>query len=84
MTATAPACHTYVYKSVLGVDYHLDCYLPEKAALETHRRARAPVLMYWHGGGLCAGTRALDGLVPTWLLGECAGGVETSRERTPS
>ncbi|GAA5864469.1 hypothetical protein JCM3774_005138 [Rhodotorula dairenensis] len=67
-TSAAPACHTLVFKTLLGVDYHLDCYLPEQAALDKHRRATAPILIYWHGGGLCSGTRALDGLVPTWLF----------------
>ncbi|GAA5980044.1 hypothetical protein JCM10908_001510 [Rhodotorula pacifica] len=67
-TTKSPPCHTFVYKSVLGVDYHLDCYLPERAQLDKHERKTAPILLYWHGGGLCAGTRAWDDLVPAWLF----------------
>jgi hypothetical protein len=40
-TTTSPPCHTFVFKSVLGVDYHLDCYLPDQAALDKHERDSA-------------------------------------------
>lgn len=67
-TTNSPLCHTFVFKSVLGVDYHLDCYLPDQAALDKHNRDSAPILIYWHGGGLCSGTRAWNDLVPAWLF----------------
>ena len=69
-TTTSPPCHTFVFKSVLGVDYHLDCYLPDQAALDKHKRDSAPILIYWHGGGLCSGTRDWNDLVPAWLFGQ--------------
>ncbi|TFL03886.1 Alpha/Beta hydrolase protein [Pterulicium gracile] len=41
------------FKSVDGVDIFVDVYLPEKASKENS----APVLLWWHGGGLLQGTR---------------------------
>jgi hypothetical protein len=78
-TTTSPPCHTFVFKSVLGVDYHLDCYLPDQAALDKHERDSAPILIYWHGGGLCSGTRAWNDLVPAWLFGKFSQGRRTAR-----
>lgn len=80
MTATpAPPFHTFVYKSVGGVDYKFDCYPPTREHLERSSYARAPILLYAHGGALCAGTREWDGLVPDWLLRSSIPPAESSR-----
>ncbi|GAA6001719.1 hypothetical protein JCM10207_002282 [Rhodosporidiobolus poonsookiae] len=63
-----PRVHTLVYKRFRGVDYHVDVYLPHE---EEHRRraadSGAPVLTFYHGGGMCAGARYLDAGMGTWL-----------------
>ncbi|PFH53336.1 hypothetical protein AMATHDRAFT_137855 [Amanita thiersii Skay4041] len=49
------------FKHVDGLDIMMDVYLPEKAT----EKDPAPVLLWWHGGGLLQGTR--KGLGPHML-----------------
>ncbi|KAK0236788.1 Alpha/Beta hydrolase protein [Armillaria nabsnona] len=42
-----------VFKRVDGLDITMDVYVPESATLESP----APVVLWWHGGGLLQGTR---------------------------
>ncbi|KAJ7780542.1 Alpha/Beta hydrolase protein [Mycena maculata] len=49
----APKPLELVYSSVDGLEISLDVFLPESAT-ET---SKAPVLIWWHGGGLLQGTR---------------------------
>ncbi|KAJ7776530.1 Alpha/Beta hydrolase protein [Mycena maculata] len=57
----------FTFKTVAGVDYKLDCFLPDVHKFGSATKARLPVLVNWHGGGLVAGTRAMDDL-SLWLL----------------
>ncbi|BGO96632.1 Alpha/Beta hydrolase fold [Rhodotorula toruloides] len=59
---------TFTFKTVLGVDYRLDVWLPEEDSLAKAGWETAPVLCYYHGGGLCAGNRDWNGWVPNWLF----------------
>jgi len=42
-----------VYRNVEGLDLALDVFLPESAT----KTSKAPVFIWWHGGGLLQGTR---------------------------
>ncbi|KAL0568657.1 hypothetical protein V5O48_013320 [Marasmius crinis-equi] len=50
-----------VFKQVDGIDIYLDVYLPSAATKENP----APIVLFWHGGGLLQGTR--KGLGPHQL-----------------
>ncbi|GAA5832936.1 hypothetical protein JCM11251_000537 [Rhodosporidiobolus azoricus] len=59
---------TYTYKTLRGVAYCADVYLrPEEELNEGHRKG-APVLVYYHGGGMCAGNRGWNDWVGKWLF----------------
>ncbi|CDR39181.1 RHTO0S04e02564g2_1 [Rhodotorula toruloides] len=63
-----PKPTTLTFKTVLGVDYQLDVWLPEQDSLAKTPWEAAPVLCYYHGGGLCAGNRDWNAWVPDWLF----------------
>ncbi|WWD22227.1 hypothetical protein CI109_106718 [Kwoniella shandongensis] len=50
---TSPETKTAVYSTVDGVDIALDYVVPTKASPEN----KAPILLWFHGGGLLQGTR---------------------------
>ncbi|OLL22647.1 Carboxylesterase 1 [Neolecta irregularis DAH-3] len=52
---------TFVYKTVDGLDIHLDVYAP-KVEPQTPR----PVVLFFHGGFLIFGSR--DSLFPSWFM----------------
>ncbi|BGP12832.1 hypothetical protein JCM10213_008094 [Rhodosporidiobolus nylandii] len=60
---------TYCYKRLRAVEYKADVYLPDE---EDARRAGgkdgAPVLCYYHGGGMCAGNRGWNDWLGKWLF----------------
>ncbi|GAA6035165.1 hypothetical protein JCM8097_006398 [Rhodosporidiobolus ruineniae] len=60
--------HTYIYKRVRGVDVRADVYVPQEENLRKHGEKGAPVLVYYHGGGLCAGNRDFNDWVGKWLF----------------
>lgn len=49
-----PTPTTFTYKTVLGVDYQLDVWLPEEDSLARAGWRAAPVLCYYHGEFFCA------------------------------
>ncbi len=57
---------TFTYKSVETVShsqaFKLDIYLPEQSD------SASPILVYYHAGGLVAGSRARNDWFPEWLL----------------
>ncbi|GAA5904335.1 hypothetical protein JCM6882_003199 [Rhodosporidiobolus microsporus] len=59
---------TYVYKTLRGVAYYADVYLPEEEKVTAEHRKGAPVLCYYHGGGMCAGNRGWNDWVGKWLF----------------
>ncbi|GJN91694.1 hypothetical protein Rhopal_004717-T1 [Rhodotorula paludigena] len=63
-------CTTFVFKREQGVDFQADVYLPSEDQLKRAGHQKAPVLVYFHGGGLCTGNRDWNDLVPTWLFFE--------------
>lgn len=80
---------SYAYKTTPGgYDLSMDVYLPDETkfgvvaalalqlakgkSLEDASHA-LPVLLYWHGGGLTAGSRATNAWFPHWLLSESRG-----------
>ncbi|BGP21658.1 secreted hydrolase [Rhodotorula toruloides] len=67
-----PKAVTLTFKTVLGVDYQLDLWLPEEDSLV--KSGRTPVLCYFHGAVLCHAKRAK--LIQCWVGaggGLCAG-----------
>ncbi|GAA5941152.1 hypothetical protein JCM3775_001319 [Rhodotorula graminis] len=59
---------TLKFKEVQGVDFNMDVYLPSEDQLRKSGRKRAPVLVYYHGGGLCVGDRGWNDWVGKWMF----------------
>ncbi|GAA6047249.1 hypothetical protein JCM3770_001847 [Rhodotorula araucariae] len=59
---------TYTFKHVQGVAFQMDVYLPSPEQLQRSGRAAAPVLVYYHGGGLCLGDRGWNDWVGRWMF----------------
>ncbi|KAH8685081.1 Alpha/Beta hydrolase protein [Ilyonectria robusta] len=57
---------TLVYSTVGDHEIKLDYYLPPKA------NGTLPIVIYYHGGGMTAGSRR-DGQFPRWLYDHCQG-----------
>ncbi|KAI5479093.1 hydrolase [Pseudohyphozyma bogoriensis] len=68
MSWEPPKALTFTYKSVgePPVELKLDVHLPEATS-----RAGSPVLLYWHGGGVCSGNRTYGPMLPGWLFKDC-------------
>ncbi|KAK7434585.1 hypothetical protein VKT23_020121 [Stygiomarasmius scandens] len=49
-----------VFKQADGIDIYMDIYLPDTAT----KNNPAPILLWWHGGGLLQGTRKAVELAP--------------------
>jgi acetyl esterase/lipase len=52
-----------VYSTIDDHEVKLDYYLPNAA------RGSLPAVIYYHGGGMTAGSRR--GMLPNWLYSEC-------------
>ncbi|GAA5857161.1 hypothetical protein JCM8547_009344 [Rhodosporidiobolus lusitaniae] len=63
---------TFTYKTLRSVDYKADVYLPHPRGVEEEKKGgknwRAPVLTYYHGGGLVAGSRGPAEAISPQLL----------------
>ncbi|KAF5350312.1 hypothetical protein D9758_012793 [Tetrapyrgos nigripes] len=53
MSADTPKPIEILFKQVDGINIYMDVYLPESATKEDP----APIVLWWHGGGLLQGTR---------------------------
>ncbi|ORY88408.1 Alpha/Beta hydrolase protein [Leucosporidium creatinivorum] len=59
---------TFTYKTQ-PVELQLDVHLPIQSAEQTeHHTSRRPVLLYFHGGGVCSGNRTFGEFIPSWLF----------------
>ncbi|KAJ5632580.1 Alphabeta hydrolase fold [Penicillium lividum] len=56
-------CHTVVYSTVNDHEVKLDYYLP-------HTTGNLPAMIYYHGGGMSAGSRRGRG-IPRWMHDHC-------------
>ena len=72
--STTHAMNTFVYKTVqqptpaCPLQLRVDVYSPIEAL-----HADSPVIVYFHSGGLTAGSRHVNEWFPHWLLGEHRG-----------
>jgi acetyl esterase/lipase len=62
MVSLPPACRTLTYSVVNDHPIKIDYYLPAS-------RGVLPAIIYYHGGGMTAGSRRSPGL-PYWIYGE--------------
>ncbi|EIN13448.1 alpha/beta-hydrolase [Punctularia strigosozonata HHB-11173 SS5] len=56
----SPSPKTLIYSRVGDLEIKIDVYVPETTG-------EAPIVLWYHGGGLTSGSRD-DDLLPTWLL----------------
>ncbi|KAG6810800.1 hypothetical protein H0H92_010278 [Tricholoma furcatifolium] len=69
LASLPPHGQTFTYKQVLfsagSLDIQLDVYPPTFTPTNHAAKAQIPVVIYFHGGGLCIGNRQI--WFPTWL-----------------